>query len=260
MGVRQRRRIGRQPSDRGGRVRWREPDADRGPQAKREGWLGEIAGAYAQCPYISNRWLDYPEEFPSLRENDGYFISCQQAALLGSLYDPSGTHVNDVTCWAGQASAEDLAGLPPHVISVNELDPLRDEGLLYYRRLLAAGVPRSGGSWWAPATAGTCCFPLSCRTCSGRRCAISAALRGRWESSDSAVVKLTNQAVRLTDRTYRVTRSRPPGRRQLRRFTRSANHTAITVIAAMGPTRRATRAQPISRASRTGVQPTESSR
>lgn len=120
-------------------------------KAKREGWLDEIAGAYAQCPYVSNRWLDYPDDLPSLRENDGYFISCQQAALLGSIYDPDKTHVGDPTCWAGAASDEDLAGLPPHVISVNELDPLRDEGLLYYRRLLAAGVPAVGRI-----VAGTC--------------------------------------------------------------------------------------------------------
>ena len=39
--------------------------------------------------------------------------------------------------WAG---ADDLAGLPPHVISVNQLDPLRDEGLAYFRKLLDAGV------------------------------------------------------------------------------------------------------------------------
>ncbi|WP_396932410.1 alpha/beta hydrolase fold domain-containing protein [Mycolicibacterium sp.] len=120
-------------------------------KAKREGWLGEIAGAYAQCPYISNRWLDYPEHLPSLRENDGYFISCQQAALLGSLYDPDKKYADDPTCWAGAASDEDLSGLPPHVISVNELDPLRDEGLLYYRRLLRAGVPTIGR-----VVAGTC--------------------------------------------------------------------------------------------------------
>ncbi len=31
--------------------------------------------------------------------------------------------------------------MPPDVISVNELDPLRDEGLAYFRKLLAAGVP-----------------------------------------------------------------------------------------------------------------------
>ena len=35
----------------------------------------------------------------------------------------------------------DLSGLPPHIISVNELDPLRDEGLQFYRKLAAAGVP-----------------------------------------------------------------------------------------------------------------------
>jgi acetyl esterase/lipase len=49
------------------------------------------------------------------------------------------------------ATDEELAGLPPHVISVNELDPLRDEGLAYYRRLLRAGVPAVGRI-----VAGTC--------------------------------------------------------------------------------------------------------
>jgi acetyl esterase len=38
----------------------------------------------------------------------------------------------------------DLQGLPPHVITVNELDPLRDEGLTYHRMLLAAGVSSVG--------------------------------------------------------------------------------------------------------------------
>ena len=41
------------------------------------------------------------------------------------------------------ATSEDLTGLPPHVISVNELDPLRDEGLLYYKKLLSSGVDAS---------------------------------------------------------------------------------------------------------------------
>ena len=34
--------------------------------------------------------------------------------------------------------------MPPHVISVNELDPFRDEGLAYYRGLVRAGVPAIG--------------------------------------------------------------------------------------------------------------------
>lgn len=113
-------------------------------RAKREGWLADIAGVYAQCPYISNQWLEQPDELPSLKENDGYFVSCMQAAILGSLYDPDGENTADPTCWAANAGDDDLAGMPPHVVSVNELDPLRDEGLVYYRRLLRAGVPAVG--------------------------------------------------------------------------------------------------------------------
>lgn len=37
------------------------------------------------------------------------------------------------------------------MISVNELDPMRDEGLAYYRRLVRAGVPAVGRM-----VAGTC--------------------------------------------------------------------------------------------------------
>jgi acetyl esterase len=120
-------------------------------KAKREGWLHEIAGFYAQCPYISNRWNEAPDELPSLRECDGYFISVQQLAVMGTIYDPTGEHSRDATAFAGMATDEELSGLPPHVISVNELDPLRDEGLTYYRRLVRAGVPAVGRL-----VAGTC--------------------------------------------------------------------------------------------------------
>ena len=42
--------------------------------------------------------------------------------------------------WPGLASIEDLRGLPDVVVSVNECDPLRDEGIAFYRMLLEAGV------------------------------------------------------------------------------------------------------------------------
>ena len=112
--------------------------------AKQQGWVGDIAGAYAQCPYISGTYEVLPDELPSLREHDNYFITNQLLAVLATTYDPSGEHANNPLAWPRNASIEDLRGLPPCTISVNELDPLRDEGLAIYRRLLAAGVSVTG--------------------------------------------------------------------------------------------------------------------
>jgi len=42
--------------------------------------------------------------------------------------------------YAAPARAEDLSGLPPAYVVTCELDPLRDEGLTYAMRMLAAGV------------------------------------------------------------------------------------------------------------------------
>ena len=61
-------------------------------KAKREAWLHEIAGVYAQCPYISNRYLEQPDDLPSLKENDGYIFNSMEMAVIGSVYDPDGEH------------------------------------------------------------------------------------------------------------------------------------------------------------------------
>jgi acetyl esterase len=42
--------------------------------------------------------------------------------------------------WPGFATEDDVRGLVPTMISVNECDPLRDEGVNFYRLLLRAGV------------------------------------------------------------------------------------------------------------------------
>lgn len=112
-------------------------------KANQEGWVDEIDGVYALAPMISGSW-NKPPELPSQRENDGYFISCALLAIFGATYDDTGKHRDQATCWPLRATDADLGGLPPHVISVNELDPLRDEGLDYQRRLVACGVSAVG--------------------------------------------------------------------------------------------------------------------
>ena len=108
-------------------------------KAKHDGCLDIIDGVFAQCPYISGAYSDPPADLPSLVENDQYFLDVANMGAIMRLYDPTGASDNNPLAWPLHASEQDLTGLPPHVISVNELDPLRDEGLAYYRKLLAAG-------------------------------------------------------------------------------------------------------------------------
>ncbi|GGU72031.1 esterase [Streptomyces albospinus] len=53
-------------------------------------------------------------------------------------YPPEGTTPDP---YSSPARASDLSGLPPAYIQVCDLDPLRDAGLAYARRLMDAGVP-----------------------------------------------------------------------------------------------------------------------
>ena len=109
-------------------------------KAKQEDWLDEIAGIYALCPYISGLYADPPPDLLSLKENDGYTVDVEMMGALAKIYDPTGANKKNPLAWPFQADVSDLEGLPPHCISVNELDPLRNEGLSYHRMLSAAGV------------------------------------------------------------------------------------------------------------------------
>jgi acetyl esterase len=110
-------------------------------KAKQDGFLDAIDGVYAQCPYILGRYAEKDPALPSLWENEGYYIHANMMSALARLYSPDGSNDSNPLAWPYHASMSDLEGLPPHVISVNELDVLRDEGLAYFRKLLAAGVP-----------------------------------------------------------------------------------------------------------------------
>lgn len=111
-----------------------------GLKAKKEGWIDQIDGIYAQCPYISNAWAPKNGDLPSLFENDNYLINVNSMGGMAKVYDPEGKNSSNPLAWPYAATTADLTGLPPHVISVNELDPLRDEGLKFFQKLLQANV------------------------------------------------------------------------------------------------------------------------
>lgn len=128
-------------------------------KAHREGRSDAFQGVYAMCPFISNLWHPREPALVSMFENDGYFLNCEAMGTMASLYDPTGEHARDPLCWPYHATESELEGLPPHVISVNELDPLRDEGLAFYRKLLRANVSAVSRTVNGTCHAGDLMFP-----------------------------------------------------------------------------------------------------
>jgi acetyl esterase/lipase len=108
-----------------------------GLKLKRDGDLGLIKGLYALCPYIAGEWPQ--DRYPSSTENNGLLLDLHnnRGAMA---YGIEAFRARDPLAWPGFATADDIKGLPPTVISVNECDPLRDEGIAFYRLLLNNGV------------------------------------------------------------------------------------------------------------------------
>ena len=103
----------------------------------RAGDIGLVKGLYALCPYIAGEWPQ--ERFPSSIENEGILLSLHNNRGRMT-YGIDAFEARDPLAWPSFATETDVAGLPPTFISVNECDPLRDEGIDFYRLLLRAGV------------------------------------------------------------------------------------------------------------------------
>jgi len=109
-----------------------------GLRLARDGDLGLIRGLYAMCPYIAGTWPQ--DRFPSSTENNGLLIDLHNnRGAIG--YGIAELDNRNPLAWPMFATEGDVKDFPPTVISVNECDPLRDEGIEFYRLLLRAGVP-----------------------------------------------------------------------------------------------------------------------
>jgi acetyl esterase len=79
------------------------------------------------------------EQFPSSITNEGIVLNFGDNRATMA-YGIEEFNKQNPFAWPSFATSEDVEGLPPTVISVNEGDPLLDEGIAFYRLLLASGV------------------------------------------------------------------------------------------------------------------------
>jgi acetyl esterase len=104
---------------------------------KQAGEASRIKGLYALCPYIKGAWSD--ADGGSVTGNRGILLDLHvdNGAVA---YGIESFNARDPLAWPAFATEQDLKGLPKVKISVNECDPLRDEGVDFFRLLVRAGV------------------------------------------------------------------------------------------------------------------------
>jgi len=112
-----------------------------GLSLKRSGELGIVKGLFALCPYLVGAYPD--DRYPSTTENNGILLETHNnRGVVG--YGVEAYEEKNPLAWPDFATTGDVIGFPPTVISVNECDPLRDEGIAFYRLLLQSGVAARG--------------------------------------------------------------------------------------------------------------------
>jgi acetyl esterase len=72
---------------------------------------------------------------------DGPWLSRKEMQWFWDAYLPDQARRKEITASPLEATLEDLRGLPPALVAVDENDVLRDEGEAYARKLSQAGVP-----------------------------------------------------------------------------------------------------------------------
>lgn len=111
--------------------------------------LPPIAGQVLMIPCLVNMECYGPQLAKMRNPSVSSWETCKDAPVLPravcrmfmDLLKVESTDASDVRMNPGNASPEQVKGLPPTVVGVAGLDPLRDEGLLFAKMLTEAGVP-----------------------------------------------------------------------------------------------------------------------
>jgi acetyl esterase/lipase len=104
---------------------------------KQAGELDGLKGVYLMCPYLAGEWP--AAEGSSALTNAGVLMDLR-GDYGAVVYGHEAFLARDPMAWPGFATEADLRGFPPVVVNVNECDPLKDDGVELYRKLLNAGV------------------------------------------------------------------------------------------------------------------------
>ena len=129
-----------------------------GMRLLRDGEVGLVQGLYALCPSIVG--IRPRERRPASAGNNGGFMNLYNNRAVMA-YGIGEYERRNPLAWPEFATRDDVRGLPPVVISVNEFDPLRDEGIGFYRLLLRADV-RAACRQVMGTTHATEMFPSTC--------------------------------------------------------------------------------------------------
>jgi len=116
---------------------------------------GLIDGCFLMGPYIYGpHYMENPDSIQSHWECDRYIVGRADAQVFAELYTPDAADAKNGLAWPYWATRQQLQGLPPMAILVDEISFLRDEGVKFALKLKEAGVPTNcrmivGAVWYA---------------------------------------------------------------------------------------------------------------
>lgn len=107
--------------------------------------INMIYGIYSICPYLGGI---YPNsKYPSTVDNAGIFLDYVinlDKPFYVTKYQSDGENLfadKNIYAWPAFCSKDDLLEFPKTIIVVNEFDPLRDEGIDFYKKLQESSIP-----------------------------------------------------------------------------------------------------------------------